>query len=303
MGRGSGRERGKSAREKEREWKHEGAGDGGAFLLLLNTHTQWSQLQQLLDRLANNLNNALHGSVFVIFGKETDCALGWGFSFLHDPCPWAWAITSAMAEAGGAFVTRSFERMLKDASGRKYGSLQTALKAYLGSCSDPCFLSASRRSGGALLQQLLGFWGTLSVFVWLSFLSTVVQWFDTCHNPALHQRMVSTSSLFRLAICFLGNVFLEPCTRDSYLSKYTLSHTRLDPSDLCIIMVHHAMAATGLLSETGMSAKSEQLCVQFFNSWKLFKPSETMHASTSSDGRTKWKSHEETLFVWGTEAA
>ncbi|KAG0608013.1 hypothetical protein M758_8G071400 [Ceratodon purpureus] len=36
-----------------------------------------------------------------------------------------------MAEAGGAFVTRAFERMLKDSAGRKYGSLQTALKAYL----------------------------------------------------------------------------------------------------------------------------------------------------------------------------
>lgn len=37
-----------------------------------------------------------------------------------------------MAEAGGAFVTRAFERMLKDSAGRKYGTLQTALKAYLG---------------------------------------------------------------------------------------------------------------------------------------------------------------------------
>uniref|UniRef100_A0A7I4C777 SEC7 domain-containing protein n=1 Tax=Physcomitrium patens TaxID=3218 RepID=A0A7I4C777_PHYPA len=36
-----------------------------------------------------------------------------------------------MAEAGGAFVTRAFERMLKDSAGRKFGSLQTALKAYL----------------------------------------------------------------------------------------------------------------------------------------------------------------------------
>ena len=63
-----------------------------------------------------------------------------------------------MAEAGGAFVTRSFERMLKDASGRKYSSLQTALKAYLGSCSDLIF-SASRRSGALLL--LLGSLETL----------------------------------------------------------------------------------------------------------------------------------------------
>ena len=29
-------------------------------------------------------------------------------------------------------MTRSFERMLKDAPGRKYTALQTALKAYLG---------------------------------------------------------------------------------------------------------------------------------------------------------------------------
>lgn len=40
-----------------------------------------------------------------------------------------------MAEAGGAFVTRAFERMLKESAGRKYGSLQTALKAYLGAIS------------------------------------------------------------------------------------------------------------------------------------------------------------------------
>ncbi|KAL3679071.1 hypothetical protein R1sor_022027 [Riccia sorocarpa] len=36
-----------------------------------------------------------------------------------------------MAEAGGGFVTRSFERMLKDAPGKKYTNLQQALKAYL----------------------------------------------------------------------------------------------------------------------------------------------------------------------------
>ena len=42
---------------------------------------------------------------------------------------------AAMAEAGGAFVTRAFERMLKDSAGRKYGALQTALKAYLGELS------------------------------------------------------------------------------------------------------------------------------------------------------------------------
>jgi hypothetical protein len=36
-----------------------------------------------------------------------------------------------MAEAGGAFVTRSFKRLLNDAPGRKYNALQTALKAYL----------------------------------------------------------------------------------------------------------------------------------------------------------------------------
>lgn len=37
-----------------------------------------------------------------------------------------------MAEAGGGFVTRSFERMLKEASGKKFINLQNALKAYLG---------------------------------------------------------------------------------------------------------------------------------------------------------------------------
>lgn len=42
---------------------------------------------------------------------------------------------SKMAEAGGGFVTRSFERMLKDAPGKKYTNLQNALKAYLGMCT------------------------------------------------------------------------------------------------------------------------------------------------------------------------
>ena len=37
-----------------------------------------------------------------------------------------------MADAGGAFVTRAFEKLLKDASHRKYAKLQGALKAYLG---------------------------------------------------------------------------------------------------------------------------------------------------------------------------
>jgi hypothetical protein len=42
-----------------------------------------------------------------------------------------------MAEAGGAFVTRSFEKLLKDASGRRYSHLHLALKAYLGlSCQN-----------------------------------------------------------------------------------------------------------------------------------------------------------------------
>ncbi|KAH9575107.1 hypothetical protein CY35_01G094700 [Sphagnum magellanicum] len=36
-----------------------------------------------------------------------------------------------MAEAGGAFVTRSFEKLLKDAPGRRYAHLHLALKAYL----------------------------------------------------------------------------------------------------------------------------------------------------------------------------
>jgi len=50
------------------------------------------------------------------------------------------AAAAAMAEAGGAFVTRSFKRMLNDAPGRKYSALQTALKAYLGSFFFPSFL-------------------------------------------------------------------------------------------------------------------------------------------------------------------
>ena len=48
-------------------------------------------------------------------------------------------------------MTRSFERMLKDAPGRKYTALQTALKAYLGLFSywACCFLFLFR---SALVQ-------------------------------------------------------------------------------------------------------------------------------------------------------
>lgn len=51
-----------------------------------------------------------------------------------------------MAEAGGAFVTRSFERMLKEASGRKYINLQNALKAYLGTRTQILFILCSTKS-------------------------------------------------------------------------------------------------------------------------------------------------------------
>eukprot|EP00249_Psilotum_nudum_P022213 c28418_g2_i1 orf=106-4416(+) len=42
-----------------------------------------------------------------------------------------------MAEAAGAFVTRAFERMLKDSAGRKYSDLQKALKVYLDRSKNP----------------------------------------------------------------------------------------------------------------------------------------------------------------------
>lgn len=44
-------------------------------------------------------------------------------------------------------MTRAFERMLKDSAGRKYGALQSALKAYLGE-----FFGRSQR-------WFVGFWG------------------------------------------------------------------------------------------------------------------------------------------------
>lgn len=34
--------------------------------------------------------------------------------------------------AAGGFVTRAFESMLKESSGKKYTSLQTAIQSYLG---------------------------------------------------------------------------------------------------------------------------------------------------------------------------
>lgn len=37
-----------------------------------------------------------------------------------------------MTDAVGSFVTRTFARMLKDASGRKNAELREALKLYLG---------------------------------------------------------------------------------------------------------------------------------------------------------------------------
>lgn len=37
-----------------------------------------------------------------------------------------------MAGAAGGFVTRSFESMLKECSGKKYGELQKAIQTYLG---------------------------------------------------------------------------------------------------------------------------------------------------------------------------
>ena len=59
-----------------------------------------------------------------------------------------------MADAGGAFVTRAFEKLLKDASHRKYANLQDALKAYLGEkaaiypelqlCDNMCSVGSTR---------------------------------------------------------------------------------------------------------------------------------------------------------------
>jgi len=37
-----------------------------------------------------------------------------------------------MAGAAGGFVTRAFEAILKECSGKKYTSLQTAIQSYLG---------------------------------------------------------------------------------------------------------------------------------------------------------------------------
>lgn len=48
-----------------------------------------------------------------------------------------------MADAQGAFVTRSFEKLLKEATGKKHQKLHQALKAYLGEGEH-----SSRRSTG-----------------------------------------------------------------------------------------------------------------------------------------------------------
>ena len=36
--------------------------------------------------------------------------------------------------AAGGFLTRAFESMLKECSGKKYTSIQTAIRSYLGLC-------------------------------------------------------------------------------------------------------------------------------------------------------------------------
>ena len=57
-----------------------------------------------------------------------------------------------MADAQGAFVTRSFEKLLKEAYGRKYQKLHQALKAYLGrtSIERGCSLDATAMARSVL---------------------------------------------------------------------------------------------------------------------------------------------------------
>lgn len=81
-----------------------------------------------------------------------------------------------MAEAGGAFVTRAFERMLKDSSGRKYTTLQTALKAYLGEVSHTAiqlFLVSCPKKVRHILSRLVK---DLQVPIWsaLGFVSEIL---------------------------------------------------------------------------------------------------------------------------------
>ena len=45
-----------------------------------------------------------------------------------------------MAGAAGGFVTRAFESMLKECSGKKLTSLQTAIQSYLGLYFCQCYL-------------------------------------------------------------------------------------------------------------------------------------------------------------------
>lgn len=71
-----------------------------------------------------------------------------------------------MAEAGGAFVTRSFEKLLKDAPGRRYSHLHLALKAYLGlSCQNT--QSAAMQNSAPLFVFFLDIASSRFVTNWL----------------------------------------------------------------------------------------------------------------------------------------
>ncbi len=73
---------------------------------------------------------------------------------------------STMAEAGGAFVTRSFEKLLKDAPGRRYSHLHLALKAYLGlSCQNT--QSAAMQNSAPLFVFFLDIPSSRFVTNWL----------------------------------------------------------------------------------------------------------------------------------------
>jgi hypothetical protein len=76
-----------------------------------------------------------------------------------------------MAEAGGAFVTRSFKRMLNDAPGRKYSALQTALKAYLERKPElpPPPAAVHHEEAAAVADEMYGFLPSCLCFLQLGF--------------------------------------------------------------------------------------------------------------------------------------
>lgn len=109
------------------------------FWLLFTTILNWFCVAIPNSSFCNRCTSFMRASCLLLF-KLARVACDWEGQGRTRLTRREGAVWSAMAEAGGGFVTRSFERMLKEASGRKYVNLQNALKAYLGTRIHSFFL-------------------------------------------------------------------------------------------------------------------------------------------------------------------